>query len=106
VCEKNRHVLDCHAAPWNVETKNGKYAHVEIADRRAVQREHTLRRVPQLVPREENMYEAGFDASWELDVFGGIRRGVEASTSQLCLHSDQCRFKEARKITEVSKFSR
>jgi multidrug efflux system outer membrane protein len=26
---------------------------------------------PQLVPREENMYEAGFDASWELDVFGG-----------------------------------
>ena len=34
---------------------------------------------PQVLPREENIYEAGFDASWELDVFGGIRRGVEAS---------------------------
>ena len=29
------------------------------------------------------MYEAGFDASWELDVFGGIRRGVEASQAEL-----------------------
>jgi outer membrane protein, multidrug efflux system len=38
---------------------------------------------PQLVPRDENIYEAGFDASWELDVFGGIRRGVEASKADL-----------------------
>ncbi len=29
------------------------------------------------------MHEAGFDASWELDVFGGIRRGVEASQAEL-----------------------
>jgi multidrug efflux system outer membrane protein len=26
-----------------------------------------------------NQYQAGFDASWELDVFGGVRRGVEAA---------------------------
>ena len=26
-----------------------------------------------------NMFDAGFDASWEPDVFGGIRRGVEAA---------------------------
>jgi multidrug efflux system outer membrane protein len=38
---------------------------------------------PQLLPRDENIYEAGFDASWELDVFGGIRRGVEASKAEL-----------------------
>jgi outer membrane protein, multidrug efflux system len=38
---------------------------------------------PQLLPRDENIYEAGFDASWELDVFGGIRRGVEASQAEL-----------------------
>lgn len=32
---------------------------------------------------EFNLYNAGFDASWELDVFGGIRRDVEASTADL-----------------------
>ncbi len=30
-----------------------------------------------------NMWFAGFDAAWELDVFGGIRRRVEASTAEL-----------------------
>jgi NodT family efflux transporter outer membrane factor (OMF) lipoprotein len=29
------------------------------------------------------LYSAGFDASWELDVFGGIRRGVEAAQADL-----------------------
>ena len=38
---------------------------------------------PNVIPREQDMYEAGFDASWELDVFGGIRRGVEASQAEL-----------------------
>lgn len=28
-------------------------------------------------------YDAGFDASWELDLFGQVRRGVEARTAQL-----------------------
>jgi outer membrane protein, multidrug efflux system len=28
-----------------------------------------------------NFYQAGFDASWEIDVFGGTRRGVEAATA-------------------------
>lgn len=26
-----------------------------------------------------NLYQAGFDASWELDIFGGVRRAVEAA---------------------------
>ncbi len=30
-----------------------------------------------------NLYLAGFDASWELDVFGGTRRGVEAADADL-----------------------
>lgn len=29
------------------------------------------------------LYTAGFDASWELDLFGGVRRSVEASTADL-----------------------
>jgi len=30
-----------------------------------------------------NQYEAGFDAIWELDIFGGVRRGVEAADADL-----------------------
>jgi NodT family efflux transporter outer membrane factor (OMF) lipoprotein len=30
-------------------------------------------------PWEYNQYQAGFDATWELDVFGGTRRAVEAA---------------------------
>jgi multidrug efflux system outer membrane protein len=34
-------------------------------------------------PRDSELYDAGFDAFWELDFFGGVRRGVEASHAQL-----------------------
>jgi len=30
-----------------------------------------------------NLYDVGFDASWEIDVFGGLRRSVEASDADL-----------------------
>lgn len=33
--------------------------------------------------RELDYYDSGFDAFWELDFFGRVRRGVEASTAQL-----------------------
>ncbi len=33
--------------------------------------------------RETNLYNAGFDAGWELDIFGGVRRSVEAATADL-----------------------
>lgn len=32
-----------------------------------------------LTKTEANVYRAGFDASWELDMFGGLRRDLEAS---------------------------
>lgn len=31
----------------------------------------------------KNLFRAGFDATWEIDVFGGIRRGVEAADAQI-----------------------
>ena len=34
-------------------------------------------------PWEADLYQAGFDASWELDVFGGVRRRVEAADADL-----------------------
>ena len=33
--------------------------------------------------RETELYDAGFDAFWELDFFGGVRRGLESSTALL-----------------------
>ena len=30
-----------------------------------------------------NQYQGGFDAGWELDIFGGVRRGVEAADADL-----------------------
>ncbi len=35
------------------------------------------------VPLDYNLYTAGFDAAWELDLFGGVRRAVEASNAQV-----------------------
>jgi multidrug efflux system outer membrane protein len=37
----------------------------------------------QFVPTEQDLFQAGFDASWEIDVFGGIRRGVEAANADI-----------------------
>jgi multidrug efflux system outer membrane protein len=33
--------------------------------------------------RDQNLFEAGFDASWEIDVFGGVRRDKEAALAQV-----------------------
>jgi multidrug efflux system outer membrane protein len=30
-----------------------------------------------------NNYQAGFDAGWEIDIFGGVRRGIEAADADL-----------------------
>ena len=32
---------------------------------------------------ERDAWQAGFDASWEIDVFGGVRRGIEAATADV-----------------------
>jgi multidrug efflux pump len=33
--------------------------------------------------RELSLYDAGFDATWEIDLFGRVRRSVEASTAEV-----------------------
>jgi len=39
--------------------------------------------MPAGVPFENNVYQAGFDASWEIDVFGGTRRATESARAQV-----------------------
>ena len=39
--------------------------------------------VPGTLLEEFDLYQAGFDATWELDLFGRVRRGVEAANAQV-----------------------
>jgi NodT family efflux transporter outer membrane factor (OMF) lipoprotein len=39
--------------------------------------------LPPNFPFESNYYQAGFDASWEIDVFGGTRRANQAATAEV-----------------------
>ncbi len=39
--------------------------------------------LPPNFPFEYSVYQAGFDASWELDLFGGKRRALEAATADM-----------------------
>jgi outer membrane protein, multidrug efflux system len=39
----------------------------------------------------QNLYSAGVDASWELDLFGGVRRSVEAATATLQAREEDLR---------------
>jgi outer membrane protein, multidrug efflux system len=38
---------------------------------------------PPGTPLDANVYQAGFDAAWELDVFGGTRRSAEAARAEV-----------------------
>jgi outer membrane protein, multidrug efflux system len=38
---------------------------------------------PPGIPLDANVYQAGFDAAWEIDVFGGTRRAVQASDAEI-----------------------
>ena len=58
---------------------------------------------PQVLPRDENIYEAGFDTSWELDVFGGIRRGVEASKADLAASIENSRDVRVTLLAEAAR---
>ncbi len=70
------------AALWPSANASGSYA-------RSLEPEHQplINSLPppiqQRIQFENNVYEAGFDASWEIDVFGGKRRAVQAASAQL-----------------------
>ncbi len=40
---------------------------------------------------ESNLFQAGFDANWEIDLFGGVRRGVEAAEADLAASEENRR---------------
>ena len=60
------------AALWPALTGSAQY-----------QRETTATLSPAAASPSQNLYQAGFDAAWELDVFGGQRRNVESADANI-----------------------
>ncbi len=54
------------------------------------------------VSRDQNLFQAGFDAAWELDVFGGIRRSVEAADDDLAASIESRRDVLVTLLSEVA----
>jgi NodT family efflux transporter outer membrane factor (OMF) lipoprotein len=50
-----------------------------------------------------DLYSLGFDASWELDIFGGVRRSVEASQATLEASQENMRDVLVSLVAEVAK---
>lgn len=53
--------------------------------------------------REYELFDAGFDASWELDFFGRVRRSVEASSAELMMMEELRRFVYVSVAGEVAR---
>jgi len=61
------------------------------------------RSAPPGASREGELYLAGFDASWEIDVFGAVRRSVEAADADLAAAADRRRDVLVSVLAEVAR---
>jgi outer membrane protein, multidrug efflux system len=55
------------------------------------------------VNRQEELYDVGFDATWELDIFGRVRRSVQTSTAALEAAAAQLRDVQVSLCSEVAR---
>jgi len=55
------------------------------------------------VPAKTELYDAGFDAFWELDFFGGVRRGIEARNAEVGAAEANLRDAQTIVIAEVAR---
>src|SRR5581483_5594900 len=53
--------------------------------------------------QELDLYQAGFDASWEIDVFGGVRREVEAANATVQANIENTRDVLISLLAEVAR---
>jgi len=54
------------------------------------------------VPETRESYDVAFDASWEVDLFGGLRRGVEAASADLAASEADLRALQVAIAAEVA----
>jgi outer membrane protein, multidrug efflux system len=74
---------------WPAVTASGSY-----------QREHTAGVTP--ANEAQNLFQAGFDAVWELDVFGGLRRNVESAGANVQAAIEGIRDAQVSLVAEVA----
>ncbi len=55
------------------------------------------------IPGGSNLFLAGFDASWEIDVFGGVRRAVEAADADIAVTVESRRDVLVTLLAEVAR---
>jgi len=61
---------------------SARYPNIEQTD--VIARRRTILQTPNAaVPVESGLFQIGFDATWELDFFGGIRNSVKAATAEV-----------------------
>lgn len=51
-----------------------------------------------------NQYQAGFDAGWEIDIFGGVRRNIESAEAQLQSSVENLRDVQVTLAAEVARY--
>jgi len=54
-------------------------------------------------PWERDFFEAGFDANWEIDIFGGLRRSVEAADANIAASVESLRTVLVTLVAEVAR---
>jgi multidrug efflux system outer membrane protein len=74
---------------WPAVTASGSY-----------ERFHTAGVTPD--DSQQNLYRAGFDAVWELDVFGGLRRNVESANANIQVAIEDIQDVQVSLIAEVA----
>jgi len=62
-----------------------------------------LFRQPSGVERTQNLFQAGFDATWEIDVFGGVRRAIEAAGADIQVAEENRRYVLVTLLSEVAR---
>jgi NodT family efflux transporter outer membrane factor (OMF) lipoprotein len=68
------------ADPWPSAGASGSYTRQQQSKNQPIIGEFPL---PANLPFQNNVYQAGFDASWELDVFGAARRANQAAGAEV-----------------------
>jgi multidrug efflux system outer membrane protein len=51
---------------------------------------------------DSNLFQAGFDASWEIDVFGGIRRSLESASANVLAAQENIHDVQVSLVSEVA----
>ncbi len=52
---------------------------------------------------EQNLFQTGFDARWEIDLFGGVRRSIEAASADLAASQEGLRDTLVSVLAEVAR---